>query len=110
MQNQCTLNVRSKCILNALRIRKGTANYDQARKLLEDRYGKTQVIISAHMDNLLKLNPCTSDKPQQLRYLYDQMQVQIRGLESLGVTAHVIVTKAERKVSGTKTRGYKSHI
>ena len=44
------------------------------------------VIISAHMDNLLKLNPCTSDKPQQLRYLYDQMQVQIRGLESLGVT------------------------
>ena len=38
------------------------------------------------MDNLLKLNPCTSDKPQQLRYLYDQMQVQIRGLESLGIT------------------------
>ena len=63
-----------------------TANYDQARKLLEDRYGKTQVIISAHMDNVLKLNPCTSDKPQQLRFLYDQMQVQIRGLESLGVT------------------------
>ena len=23
MQNQCNLNVRSKCILNALRIRKG---------------------------------------------------------------------------------------
>ena len=38
------------------------------------------------MDNLLKLNPCTSDKSQQLRYLYDQMQVQIRGLESLAVT------------------------
>ena len=53
---------------------------------MEDRYGKPQVIISAHMDNLLKLNPCTSDKPQQLRYLYDQMQVQTRGLESLGVT------------------------
>ena len=62
------------------------ANYDQARKLLEDRYGKTQVIISAHMDNLLKLNPCTSHQPQQLRYLYDQIQVQIRGLESLDVT------------------------
>ena len=25
MQNQCNLNVRSKCILNALRIRKGWA-------------------------------------------------------------------------------------
>ena len=41
-----------------------TANYDHVVKRLEDRYGKTQVIISAHMDNLLKLNPCTSDKPQ----------------------------------------------
>ena len=33
MQNQCNLNVRSKCILNALRIRKGRATiyefYDQ---------------------------------------------------------------------------------
>ena len=28
MQNQCNLNVRSKCILNALRIRKGNHLYD----------------------------------------------------------------------------------
>ena len=29
MQNQCNLNVRSKCILNALRIRKGDEeNFD----------------------------------------------------------------------------------
>ena len=38
-----------------------SANYKHARELLEDRYGRTQVIISAHMDNLLKLNPCTSE-------------------------------------------------
>ena len=32
MQNQCNLNVRSKCILNALRIRKG--NEVLTRKVL----------------------------------------------------------------------------
>ena len=62
-----------------------SANYKHARELLEDRYGRAQVIISAHMDNLLKLNSYTSDKPHQLRYLYDQIRVQIRGLEALGV-------------------------
>ena len=61
------------------------ANYAHARKLLEDRYGKTQVIISAHVDNLIKLNPCANDKPNKLRYMFDQIRVQIRGLESLGV-------------------------
>ena len=30
-------------------------NYDHARKLSEERYGKPQVIISAHMENLLKI-------------------------------------------------------
>ena len=62
-----------------------SANYKHAQELLEDRYGQTQVNISADMDNLLKLNSCTSDKPHQLRYLYDQIRVQIRGREALGV-------------------------
>ena len=35
MQNQCNLNVRSKCILNALKIRKGC--YDIPRACLLDR-------------------------------------------------------------------------
>ena len=61
------------------------ASFAHARKLSEDRYGKTQVIISAHMDNLIKINPCANDKPNQLRYMFDQIRVQIRGLESLGV-------------------------
>ena len=61
-------------------------NYDHARKLSEERYGRPQVIISAHMENLLKISPCTTDKPQQLRYMYDQICVQMRGLESLGIT------------------------
>ena len=30
-------------------------NYNSARKILKDRYGNKQLIISSHMDNLLKL-------------------------------------------------------
>ena len=30
-------------------------NYNSARKILEERYGNKQLIISCHMDNLLKL-------------------------------------------------------
>ena len=37
MQNQCNLNVRSKCILNALRIRKGSAKNDNLEPGLEAR-------------------------------------------------------------------------
>ena len=37
------------------------------------------------MDNILKLNPCSNDKPNQMRYIFDQIRDQIRGLESLGV-------------------------
>ena len=32
-----------------------SANYKMARDILEQRYGNKQLIISAHMDNLLKL-------------------------------------------------------
>ena len=60
-------------------------NYKYALELLEQCFGQKQIIISAHMDNLLKLNACQGEKSYQLRYLFDQIRVQIRGLESLGV-------------------------
>ena len=61
------------------------ANYKHALELLEQRFGQKLIIISAHMDNLVKLNACQGDKSYQLRYLFDQIRVQIRGLGSLGV-------------------------
>ena len=33
-------------------------NYDSAIRLLQDRYGKPQHIVSAHMEELLKLPSC----------------------------------------------------
>lgn len=39
------------------------------------------------MDELLKVSACSSDKPYQLRYLYDKLSVNLRGLEVLSVKA-----------------------
>ena len=60
-------------------------NYQAAVKILQDRFGKTQQIISSHMDNLLKIPPCNDDKASHLSSIYDKIYANIRGLESLGV-------------------------
>ena len=63
------------------------SNYQAAVEILHERFGKTQQIISAHMDEPLKLPTCTWDKPGQLRIIYDKIKINVRGLESLGVKA-----------------------
>ena len=61
-------------------------NYNSAIELLHERFGKPQQIISAHMDELLKIQGCNdSDRHSSLRYVYDKITVHIRGLASLGV-------------------------
>ena len=49
------------------------------------RFGKPQQIIASHMDELLKISVCSSERPSQLRYLYDKISVNVRGLEALGI-------------------------
>ena len=61
------------------------ANYEAAIAILQDRFGKTQQIISAHMDELLRLPSCSGDRISQLRSIYDKISINIRGLESLGI-------------------------
>ena len=39
------------------------------------------------MDQLLKVSPCSNDRPASLRYVYDQICVHSRGLASLGITS-----------------------
>ena len=62
-------------------------NYDAAVDFICKRFGKPQQLISAHMDELLKISACPSDKPHHLRYFYDKLSVNIRALEALGVNA-----------------------
>ncbi len=61
------------------------ANYHTALKLLEERFGNTQQIISMHMDDLLQLPTCLGNKPADLRLIVDKVTVNVRGLEALGV-------------------------
>ena len=56
------------------------SNYQSAVEILHKRFGKTQQIISAHMDELVKLPTCTWDKPGQLRIIYDKIKINVRGL------------------------------
>jgi len=45
------------------------ANYDSAVETLQQRFGRTQQIISAHMDEILKITPAASDRPSSLRFV-----------------------------------------
>ena len=56
-------------------------------EILKSRFGNTQQVISAHMNDFLKLPVCHGDKTSQLRLIYDKIWVNVRGLEALGVDA-----------------------
>ena len=63
-------------------------NYNSARKILEERHGNKQLIISSHMDNLLKLLVVRSvNDVKGIRQLYDRTEINIRGLQGLGEEA-----------------------
>lgn len=64
-----------------------SANYDAAIQILQERFGRPQQSIAAHMDEILKIQACTGDRTGQLRYVYDKISVHVRGLSSLGVAA-----------------------
>ena len=50
------------------------SNYENAVRILQNRFGKTQQIIRYN------------DRPTSLRYVFDQISVHTRGLASLGVS------------------------
>ncbi len=63
------------------------ANYDAAIEILRDRFGQPQQIITAHMDELLKIPASTGDRLSSLRFIYDKISVHVRALDSLGVSS-----------------------
>ena len=61
-------------------------NYKVALKMLKDRYGDPQVLISAHMARLLSLESvCDISEVKNLRKLYDEIETQVRSLQTLGL-------------------------
>ncbi|UYV62959.1 hypothetical protein LAZ67_2002623 [Cordylochernes scorpioides] len=65
-------------------------NYEKAIKLLKDRFGREDILISRHMNNLLSMRPLkTSSEVRTFRELFDNLSVHIRSLESLNVSIDV---------------------
>ena len=59
-------------------------NYKEAIELLTDRYGNEQVLISAHMQSLLKIQKVRSkDNVKGLRMLYNHVESCVRNLKAL---------------------------
>lgn len=61
-------------------------NYDTAVQILENRYGKKEMLIRSHINKLLNLPPIrNSSNLKELRNLYDACEIHIRSLKSLGI-------------------------
>ena len=60
-----------------------SANYDA---VLKERFAQKQIIINSHMESLLKLKPVNAMSDiEGIRAVLDRMEIQVRGLQSLGV-------------------------
>lgn len=63
-------------------------NYSVCLNLLQERYGKRENIISCHMNKILNLEAVKSpNNVKALRKLYDDVEISVRNLDSLGVTS-----------------------
>ena len=60
------------------------ANYDAAITMLQERFSRLQQIITAHMEELLRIDSI-GDRPSSLRSIFDKIMVHVRGLGSLGI-------------------------
>ena len=60
-------------------------NYIEARNLLEERFGNTQVIISARMNVPLKLPKLNNDNVAKLTSFYNAVESSIRSLMTMGL-------------------------
>lgn len=63
-------------------------NYDIVIALLTERFGKRDILINSHLNNLLNIPPLrNSNDLIRFRTIVDKCQTQIRSLESLGVVS-----------------------
>ena len=61
-------------------------NYLIALNLLKDRYADPQILISAHMNELLNFQVIGDiNNVKELRQLFDKVETQVRSLDNLGV-------------------------
>ena len=94
------------------------ANYALALKMLEERFGDKQLLISSLMNKLINLDHITSlCAIKELRGLYDNIEVQVRSLTSLGLNNEnygpmlipIIMSKLPQEVKLVITRQFGSN-
>ena len=62
------------------------SNSDAAVDIFQNRFGRKDLIVNAHISKLLNLTPVKkSSDVSAPRQLYDDCEIQIKSLESLGV-------------------------
>ena len=75
-------------------------NYETAIDILRDRFGKPQLLISNHMEALLKLPIVSSvHETKNLRDLYDKIEINIRSLKALGVESESVSSSCDGESS-----------
>ena len=63
-----------------------SSNYDEAVKIIQDRFGNKQVLISSNMDKLLSIPTVNSaQNVESLRDVYNKIETYARNLKSLNV-------------------------
>ena len=69
------------------------ANYAIAIDILKERFGNKQIVISSHIDAMLKMSKVVSAQDiDKVRAVHDQIEIHVRGLNSLGVGAETYGT------------------
>lgn len=61
-----------------------SANYDEAWKLLCERYNNEKQLISNHLNSLCNLQPVSRDSSKDLKFLIDHISKNLRALNTLG--------------------------
>ena len=62
-----------------------TENYTTAKTILEKRFGRKERITFGHIQQLLKMQPISTNGSGNLWRLHDEIQANVRSLENLGV-------------------------
>ena len=61
--------------------------YEKASNLLKNCYGNPQLIMSFHMNNLIKLEKVENSNVKELRKLFDRVEGNVRALNTIGINS-----------------------
>ena len=61
-----------------------TEGYERAKNILKQRYGKTSVIVNAHVSNIISLPFINGSNPYKINEFYEKLLQSIQALETLG--------------------------